>query len=85
MNYRILYAESALKQLRKIDRSVAQRIIRAIDGLSSEPRPVGSIKLVGGSGELRIRVGNYRVVYEINDDEVVVLVLRVAHRREVYR
>lgn len=53
--------------------------------LAENPRPAGSVQLVGGQGELRIRVGDYRVVYDVIEDEIVVLVLRIGHRREIYR
>ena len=85
MRYQITYAQSALKSLRKLDRGVARRILQAIDDLSSDPRPAGCIQLKGGSGEMRIRVGDYRVIYDVIDDDIVVLVLAVGHRREVYR
>ncbi|MPV50692.1 type II toxin-antitoxin system mRNA interferase toxin, RelE/StbE family [Pseudactinotalea sp. HY160] len=81
----ITYARSALKSLRRVDGEVARRILRAIDALADEPRPPGCLQLRGGNGELRIRVGDYRVVYDVIDEEVVVLVLRLGHRREVYR
>lgn len=85
MQYEITYAQSALKSLRKLDRGAAQRIVRVIDALAHEPRPHGCKQLKGGDGEMRIRVGDYRVVYDVADDEVVILVLRIGHRREVYR
>lgn len=85
MVYEITYAQSALKSLRKLDSQTAQRLLRAIASLESDPRPVGSLQLVGGSGERRIRVGQYRVIYDVYDHEVRVLVLKIGHRREVYR
>ena len=85
MSYMITYVPSAAKAIRKLDRSTARRLLDAIEWLASDPRPPGSIQLKGGSGEFRIRVGDYRVVYGIHHDELVVLVLRVGHRREVYR
>ena len=83
--YRIDLSRDAAKSLSGLDRSIQTRIRSAIDALADEPRPSGSVKLAGGSGEWRIRVGDYRIVYEIHDDRLVVLVVRVAHRREVYR
>jgi mRNA interferase RelE/StbE len=71
--------------LRKLDRVAARRILKAIDKLAQDPRPSGCKQLKGGAGELRIRVGDFRVVYDVNDAEVVILVLRVGHRREIYR
>lgn len=83
--YEIFYERTVLKTLKKLDRSVAQRILTAVEGLAVEPRPVGSIKLSGGDGERRIRVGDYRIIYRVHDDRLVVVVVRAAHRREVYR
>ncbi|EEI17486.1 type II toxin-antitoxin system RelE family toxin [Corynebacterium lipophiloflavum] len=85
MSYTITYVPSAAKAIRKLDRSTARRLLDAIESLASDPCPPGSIQLKGGSGEFRIRVGDYRVVYDIHHEELVVLVLRVGHRREVYR
>ena len=85
MQYQITYARSVLKSLRKLDRSTAQRILGAIDLLTTNPRPPGCKQLKGGAGEMRIRVGDYRVIYEVIDAEVVILVLSIGHRREVYR
>ncbi|MGR6092129.1 type II toxin-antitoxin system RelE family toxin [Brevibacterium sp. CSND-B09] len=85
MSYSINYVPSAAKALRKLDRPIARRLIESIKGLSDDPRPPGCIQLKGGSGEFRIRVGDYRVIYEVIEDELVVLVLHLGHRREVYR
>lgn len=85
MQYEITYAQSVLRALRKLDRGVARRILTAVNALARDPRPPGCIQLKGGSGEMRIRVGDYRVIYDINDGEVAILVLAIGHRREVYR
>ncbi|QTX04195.1 type II toxin-antitoxin system RelE family toxin [Agromyces archimandritae] len=85
MPYAISYAPSAAKAIRKLDKAIARRLIAAIGALAEEPRPAGCIQLKGGDGELRIRVGDYRIVYDIDDGELVIVVLRVGHRREVYR
>lgn len=85
MRYTISYVPSAAKAIRKLDPQTARRLLDAIGALAEEPRPAGCIQLRGGDGELRIRVGDYRVVYDVQDDELMVLVLRTAHRREVYR
>lgn len=53
--------------------------------LADDPRPTGVVKLAGDDNLWRIRIGNYRVVYEIYDDQLIVLVLRVAHRKDIYR
>jgi mRNA interferase RelE/StbE len=60
------------------------RINGAIDGLADDPRPEGAVKLAGRN-DFRIRVGDYRIVYAIDDDERLVIIARIAHRREVYR
>lgn len=83
--YSIAYKPSAAKAFRKIHPNQRSRIKKAIEALATNPHPQGSTQLSGGNGEYRIRVGNYRVVYDIEDDELVILVLRVGHRREVYR
>lgn len=85
MRYHIHYRPSAAKALRKLDRQTARRILNNVEKLAHNPRPAGCKKLQSGSGEMRIRVGNYRVVYDIYDDQLVILVLHVGHRREVYQ
>lgn len=85
MTYRITLAPSASRQLRKFDPQVRRRIQAALELLSSDPRPPAATQLVGGGGEWRVRTGDYRIVYEIEDDELLVLVLPVGHRREIYR
>lgn len=85
MTYRITLAPAAARQLRKFDPQVRRRIQAALELLSSDPRPPAAIKLVGGAGEWRVRTGDYRIVYDIADDQLVVLVLRMGHRREIYR
>lgn len=85
MRYDLRYAQSALKSLRKLDRGIAQRILVAINALALDPRPHGCKQLKGGSGEMRIRIGDYRAIYDVNDSEVVILVLAIGHGREIYR
>ena len=82
---RIEFARSATKDLRAIDRQWTARILDAIEALAKDPRPVGCKKLVGSEHTYRIRVGDYRVVYDIHDGDLVVFVVRVRHRRDVYR
>lgn len=85
LNYSISYKPSAAKAFRSIHPEERKRIKDAIEALATNPRPHGHIQLAGGVGECRIRVGPYRIVYDIEDDELVILVLRIGHRREVYR
>jgi len=86
MRYRTEWTSPALRELRKLDRPVARRILAAVSGLGLETRPHGARSLTGHpAGTTRIRVGGYRVVYVVDDGVVTVAVVRVAHRREVYR
>ena len=84
-SYRIELTRDAVKSLTGFDRTTQSRIRAAVDSLAVDPRPSGSCKLAGGFGEWRIRVGDYRIVYEIHDGRLLVLVVRAAHRRGVYR
>ncbi len=83
--YTVQFRPSAAKALGKLDGQVRARILRSITALADDPRPSGVKALTGEAGLWRIRVGDYRVVYEIEDDELVVLVVRVAHRSTVYQ
>jgi mRNA interferase RelE/StbE len=82
--YSIRIKASAARSLRRLSRQDRDRIIEAIDRLAREPGAGGTLK-GEFSGLRRLRVGIYRVVYEVIDDELVVLVVRIGHRREVYR
>ena len=83
--YAVSYKPSAAKAFRAIHPQDRTRLRDAIEALALDPRPRGSVQLAGGDGEWRVRVGDYRIVYDIEDDELVILVLRVGHRREIYR
>ncbi len=72
------------KELRRIPSADAERLIRAIEGLSRNPRPRSAKKLVNQPG-WRVRSGNYRILYEIDDDKKLITVFRAGHRREIYR
>ncbi len=85
MSYDIEFSPAAVRQLRKLDGVARRRIKAAIELLSDDPRPPGAKKLVGGDGEWRVRTGDYRIVYEVRDHVLLVLVLAVGHRREIYR
>jgi mRNA interferase RelE/StbE len=82
--YKIVFRKSVAKDLRRIPNQDLRRILATVDLLSEEPRPSGIEKL-SGQEKYRIRQGNYRIIYEIKDDEVVVVVVKVGHRRDVYR
>ena len=83
--YTVQYDPKALKELTKLDKPAARRILKAIDALIVGPRPSGARPLVGSADLWRIRVGGYRVVYTVKDAELVVLALRIAHRSTVHR
>ncbi|MGA2700548.1 MAG: type II toxin-antitoxin system RelE/ParE family toxin [Isosphaeraceae bacterium] len=83
--YQLEIAPSALKQLSSLPRKIQERIVAGIDVLRFEPRPHGVKKLSGVDDLYRIRVGNYRVVYTIRDDRLIVIVLRIANRKDAYR
>jgi mRNA interferase RelE/StbE len=85
MTYQIQVAPAAVRQLRKLDPVARRRIQAAIELLADQPRPSGAKKLVGGDGEWRVRTGDFRIVYEIDDDLLLVLVVAVGHRRDIYQ
>ena len=83
-SYSVVIKRSAAKELEDVPRKDRQKLVGKIQGLASNPRPEGCEKQAG-QDRYRIRHGDYRVLYEIDDIVVVVTVVRVAHRREVYR
>lgn len=86
MRYEIEWTAPALRELRKLDKPVARRVLTAVTKLGVDPRPPGVRASTGRPpGTMRLRIGNYRVVYVIQDDLVLVIVVRIAHRHEVYR
>ena len=82
--YRVAFRKSVAQDLRRIPNRDLRRILATIESLSEEPRPPGTEKL-SGQERYRVRQGNYRIIYEINDDEVVVVVVKVGHRKDVYQ
>lgn len=87
MKYEIEVADKAIKALRAVPKKERLQIQEKIDFLCDEPRPEGCLKLKGSSRLplYRIRFGNYRVVYTVKDDILLVLVVEIGHRKEVYR
>ncbi len=83
-SYKIVFKQSVTKDLRSISKKDVQRILRKIDQLADDPRPTGSQKLADAE-KYRIRQGNYRILYSIEDDIVTVTVVKIGHRRDVYR
>ena len=83
--YEIIFASSARKELQALSRTISERILEKVELLASNPRPSGCQKLRGHSSLWRIRVGEYRVIYSIDDDTRVLDVSVVRHRSEAYR
>jgi mRNA interferase RelE/StbE len=83
--FSVRYTRSAEKDLQRLPASVVERVQAAILDLAADPRPRGSKKLKGYDDTWRIRVGDYRVLYEIHEELVVVLIVQVSHRKDAYR
>jgi mRNA interferase RelE/StbE len=85
MPYQVLVPKRVQREIDGLPATVRTRVVHAIDRLTDDPRPPGCVKLTGQQDEYRIRVGDYRVRYEVRDADQSVSVLRVQHRRDVYR
>ena len=83
--YTVVFARSARKELQALDRTIAGRILKRIEALRLEPRPSGCKKLEGTDDLWRIRIGDWRVVYSVDDARTLVEVSVIRHRREAYR
>ncbi len=83
--YRVILKPAADRDLDKLPRDVARRIAEQLRALATDPRPPGTVKMQGTRNEYRVRVGDYRIVFEVNDREQTVRVGRIANRREVYK
>jgi mRNA interferase RelE/StbE len=85
MPYAVTLAASAVKALKRIAKPDRDRIRTALSALADNPRPTGTVKLRGEEDLYRVRVGQYRIVYTVDDGAVTVLVVKIGHRRDVYR
>ena len=85
MHYKLEYKSSVKKELSKLAKTVRLAVVHKIELLRQEPRPEGSAKLKGSSDLYRIRHGDYRVIYKIQDLVLVILIIRIGHRREIYK
>ena len=85
MAYQIEFTGSAARALSKFNETLQFRITAKIDALANQPRPPGVEKLHGRQNRYRLRVGDYRVIYEIQDRILLVLIVDIGHRREIYR
>ncbi len=83
--YEIEFLRSAAKELAALPRATQERIAGVIDKLRSDPRPPGAKALQSDGKYLRLRVGDYRVIYQVADERLIVLVVKIGHRREVYQ
>lgn len=85
MTYRVEVSRRAVKELASFARADQQRVRAAIDLLATDPRPPGCVKLAGEARTYRVRTGPYRILYDVFDDRLLIHVIRIGHRREVYR
>jgi len=83
--YNIRWKKSAIKELRNLPREYIVRIIHTIDELKKNPFPHGIHKLAGSERTYRIRVGNYRIIYEVMRNELIIVIIRIRHRKDVYK
>ncbi len=84
-SYRIEWKNSAYKELQKLPRPIITKVVAAVADLSNDPYPSGVKKLVGSERSYRIRVGDYRIVYEIIENKLTIEIVRVRHRKDVYK
>ncbi len=76
---------AARRQIKKLDRSIQARVIRRLEQLAEDPRPPGTTKLTAQDNLFRIRDGDYRIIYQIQDEALIILIAKIAHRGEAYR
>jgi len=84
MSYEVLIKPAAQRQLKKLPRTVQADLIALIEQLAQDPRPAGCKKLRGRQSQYRVRLGDYRVIYSIEEEALVVRVIKVGHRRDIY-
>jgi mRNA interferase RelE/StbE len=84
-SYKVEWKHSAIKELEKLPRQMLARIVEAVNDLARDPYPGGTRKLSGSERTYRIRVGDYRVLYSIYNDKFIVEIIRVKHRKDVYK
>lgn len=85
MTYKIEFAKSAEKQLTDLPKIELKKLAKKIDKLASDPLPVGHEKMKGHDNLYRIRQGDYRILYSIFEQKLIILIVKIGHRREVYR
>lgn len=83
--FTVEFSTSVLRQLDKLPPKISHKLVEAAESLGDSPYPIGTKKMQGGQDLWRIRVGDYRIVYRIEGHRLVVLIVKIGHRREVYR
>jgi mRNA interferase RelE/StbE len=83
-SYSIAWKRSATQELKRLPREIVGRIVKAVEQLSTDPYPSGVRKLIGSEHTYRIRVGDYRVIYDVMASALVIEIIRVGHRRDIY-
>ncbi len=85
MSYQVDLTPASVRQIKKLPSDIQQKVVLKLEELALEPRPDKVVKLEGTASLYRVRLGKYRIVYQIQDELLLVTVVKVAHRREVYR
>jgi len=85
MKYQVDFKPSAARQLRKLPKDIAERISKKIDYLANNPFPHGYTEMKGSKDFYRIKAGDYRIIYTVEHGELLILVVSIGHRREIYR
>jgi mRNA interferase RelE/StbE len=85
VSYQVDLTPASVRQVKKLTPNIQQKVVLKLEELALEPRPDGVVKLQGAASLYRVRLGKYRIVYQIQDELLLVTVVKVAHRREVYR
>ena len=83
--YKIEWKRSAIKELQRLPRQMRLKVVAAVDNLSSNPYPQGVRKLVSTENSYRIRIGDYRLLYNITQHKLIIEIIRVGHRKDIYR
>jgi mRNA interferase RelE/StbE len=84
-SYKIEWKQSAIKELKKLQKKTISKIIQTIETLPDNPHPPGSRKLHGAEYTYRLRAGDYRIIYSVYSDIVTIEIVRIGHRKEIYR
>jgi mRNA interferase RelE/StbE len=85
MAYKVAFSKSAHKELSRLPKNIYLKVEVSVDGLIENPRPSGCKKLVGSKNTYRIRVADYRIIYDVNDDIIEILIIKIEHRKDVYK